>query len=97
MCRIRRAAGEERNFCPLPETEADKAVELAENLRNRVGAHTFAADLHCTVSIGVAEMRTVIRQIPLFIGQILRCTVLRKLARTGLFWKMCNFQLSHGK
>ena len=49
--------GGEEFLVLLPETGAEKAVELAENLRNKVATHMFAADLHCTISIGVAEMR----------------------------------------
>ena len=49
--------GGEEFLVLLPETGAEKAVELAENLRNKVSTHVFAADLHCTISIGVAEMR----------------------------------------
>ena len=50
--------GGEEFLVLLPETAAAAAVELAENLRSRVDAHVFAQDLHCSISIGVAEMRS---------------------------------------
>ena len=50
--------GGEEFLVLLPETAAAAAVELAENLRSRVDAHVFGQDLHCSISIGVAEMRS---------------------------------------
>ena len=49
--------GGEEFLVLLPETGAAAAVELAEKLRNRVGEYEFSDGLHCTISIGVAEMR----------------------------------------
>lgn len=49
--------GGEEFLVLLPETSAAEAVELAEKLRARVGEHEFTEGLHCTISIGVAEMR----------------------------------------
>ena len=49
--------GGEEFLVLLPETGGAAAVELAEKLRNRVGEYAFTEGLHCTISIGVAEMR----------------------------------------
>lgn len=48
--------GGEEFLVLLPQAGAAEAVELAEKLRSRVGEHEFAEGLHCTISIGVAEM-----------------------------------------
>lgn len=50
--------GGEEFLVLLPETGAAEAMELAEKLRITVGEYEFAEGLHCTVSIGVAEMRS---------------------------------------
>jgi two-component system cell cycle response regulator len=42
----------------LPETELDKAIEVAQRLRKKIEAHQFAGwqePLHVTISIGVAQ------------------------------------------
>ena len=48
--------GGEEFLVLLPQTAAAEAVELAEKLRKRVGEYGFSEGMHCTVSIGVAEM-----------------------------------------
>ena len=49
--------GGEEFLVLLPQTGAAEAVKLAEMLRSRVGEYEFAEGLHCTVSIGMAEMQ----------------------------------------
>ena len=50
--------GGEEFLVLLPKTCATQAMELGETLRHNLGEHAFADGLRCTVSIGVAEMRT---------------------------------------
>ena len=49
--------GGEEFLVLLPEAAVAEAVELAERLRVMVGQHEFTEGLHCTISIGVAEMQ----------------------------------------
>lgn len=49
--------GGEEFLVLLPETEAAEAEALAEKLRSSVGEYEFSDGLHCTISIGVAQMR----------------------------------------
>ena len=49
--------GGEEFLVLLPEADADEAREIAEKLRRRIEEFSFADGLHCTVSIGLAEMR----------------------------------------
>ena len=49
--------GGEEFLVLLPETGANEAGEIAEKLRRRIEEFSFADGLHCTVSIGLAEMR----------------------------------------
>ena len=49
--------GGEEFLVLLQETGADAAREIAEKLRRGIEEYRFADGLHCTVSIGVAQMR----------------------------------------
>lgn len=49
--------GGEEFLVLLPEADAGEAREIAEKLRRRIEEFSFADDLHCTVSIGLAVMR----------------------------------------
>ena len=48
--------GGEEFLVLLPDTASDEAVALAEKLRNSVDEYEFPDGLHCTISIGVAQM-----------------------------------------
>ncbi|WP_291332039.1 diguanylate cyclase [Desulfovibrio sp.] len=50
--------GGEEFLVLLPETAAGEATTLAEILRKGVGEYEFSDGLHCTISIGVAQMRS---------------------------------------
>ncbi len=50
--------GGEEFLVLLPETGGTDAKKIAEILRERIENFSFADGLHCTVSIGIAEMRS---------------------------------------
>ncbi|MFC1851891.1 diguanylate cyclase [candidate division CSSED10-310 bacterium] len=52
---VARYGGEEMAVI-LPETDNDMAVQVAERIREKIGAQRFVADLEQTVSIGVATL-----------------------------------------
>ena len=49
--------GGEEFLVLLPEADANEAGEIAEKLRRRIEEFSFVGGLHCTVSIGLAELR----------------------------------------